>query len=218
MPHNSNKLAWFLTLFLALGCSTRRLVCQMTRFHSRGVAPRRALYIKGQSSASYAVIGVQTRLPARDIEFAGRKSGGLRSCRKNRPGDAGWDPARRELPASVLLSRNTGGQPGAGFTQRHQPSCSLLRCRRIYLPTIIPVFVRVLLHDLGLFRYTVTRRGIALPLWLAVRLNRESICRCNEAETHSVCRTPCADSTVPASTAPRIYILADNGSDIQEGK
>ena len=31
--------------------------------------PAEVWYIKGQSSASYAVIGVQTRLPTRDIDF-----------------------------------------------------------------------------------------------------------------------------------------------------
>lgn len=54
--------------------------------------PAEAWYIKGQSSASYAVIGVQTHLPARDIEFASRQmfpalpaGGGLRRlCAKGR--------------------------------------------------------------------------------------------------------------------------------------
>lgn len=35
----------------------------------RDPKPAEVWYIKGQSSASYAVIGVQTHLPARDIEF-----------------------------------------------------------------------------------------------------------------------------------------------------
>lgn len=35
--------------------------------------PAEVWYIKGQSSASYAVTGVQTRLPTRDIDNARQK-------------------------------------------------------------------------------------------------------------------------------------------------